>query len=110
MPARLGERKNRRAIEVIVVIVRQDDGVERRQRLEWGRRRVKALRTSESHGRDAIAPHGVRQNAYTVDLDDERRVPEPGDAEAGRRTRTPPVSYTHLRAHETPEHLVCRLL
>src|SRR5665254_18792 len=24
--------------------------------------------------------------------------------------RPPPVSYTHLRAHETPEHLVCRLL
>eukprot|EP00658_Telonema_sp_P-2_P025501 TRINITY_DN20273_c0_g1_i12.p1 TRINITY_DN20273_c0_g1~~TRINITY_DN20273_c0_g1_i12.p1 ORF type:complete len:142 (-),score=13.27 TRINITY_DN20273_c0_g1_i12:9-434(-) len=23
---------------------------------------------------------------------------------------TGPVSYTHLRAHETPEHLVCRLL
>ena len=21
-----------------------------------------------------------------------------------------PFSYTHLRAHETPEHLVCRLL
>src|SRR5678816_3163571 len=26
--------------------------------------------------------------------------------ERGRET----VSYTHLRAHETPEHLVCRLL
>src|SRR5674536_380169 len=24
--------------------------------------------------------------------------------------RLGPVSYTHLRAHETPEHLVCRLL
>ena len=24
--------------------------------------------------------------------------------------RKQPVSYTHLRAHETPEHLVCRLL
>src|SRR5678815_2123114 len=24
--------------------------------------------------------------------------------------RVHPVSYTHLRAHETPEHLVCRLL
>src|SRR5678816_3312237 len=24
--------------------------------------------------------------------------------------RPVPVSYTHLRAHETPEHLVCRLL
>src|SRR5678815_4698566 len=27
-----------------------------------------------------------------------------------RRPRLKPVSYTHLRAHETPEHLVCRLL
>ena len=26
------------------------------------------------------------------------------------RTADFPVSYTHLRAHETPEHLVCRLL
>eukprot|EP00658_Telonema_sp_P-2_P042019 TRINITY_DN30113_c0_g1_i1.p1 TRINITY_DN30113_c0_g1~~TRINITY_DN30113_c0_g1_i1.p1 ORF type:complete len:161 (+),score=20.41 TRINITY_DN30113_c0_g1_i1:118-600(+) len=26
------------------------------------------------------------------------------------RNNTGPVSYTHLRAHETPEHLVCRLL
>eukprot|EP00658_Telonema_sp_P-2_P025395 TRINITY_DN20225_c0_g2_i3.p1 TRINITY_DN20225_c0_g2~~TRINITY_DN20225_c0_g2_i3.p1 ORF type:complete len:445 (-),score=63.27 TRINITY_DN20225_c0_g2_i3:54-1388(-) len=25
-------------------------------------------------------------------------------------SRPKPVSYTHLRAHETPEHLVCRLL
>eukprot|EP00658_Telonema_sp_P-2_P085127 TRINITY_DN9634_c0_g1_i4.p1 TRINITY_DN9634_c0_g1~~TRINITY_DN9634_c0_g1_i4.p1 ORF type:complete len:121 (+),score=38.71 TRINITY_DN9634_c0_g1_i4:97-459(+) len=25
-------------------------------------------------------------------------------------TTTRSVSYTHLRAHETPEHLVCRLL
>src|SRR5678815_2202261 len=25
-------------------------------------------------------------------------------------TRPATVSYTHLRAHETPEHLVCRLL
>src|SRR5678816_2782935 len=31
---------------------------------------------------------------------------------AGKHTltgRATPVSYTHLRAHETPEHLVCRL-
>ena len=26
------------------------------------------------------------------------------------KTKNVPVSYTHLRAHETPEHLVCRLL
>eukprot|EP00658_Telonema_sp_P-2_P030548 TRINITY_DN2303_c0_g1_i1.p1 TRINITY_DN2303_c0_g1~~TRINITY_DN2303_c0_g1_i1.p1 ORF type:complete len:135 (-),score=50.07 TRINITY_DN2303_c0_g1_i1:11-415(-) len=28
----------------------------------------------------------------------------------GADTSIIPVSYTHLRAHETPEHLVCRLL
>ena len=28
----------------------------------------------------------------------------------GVQTAIAPVSYTHLRAHETPEHLVCRLL
>src|SRR5678816_4616790 len=27
-----------------------------------------------------------------------------------QRERYEAVSYTHLRAHETPEHLVCRLL
>ena len=35
----------------------------------------------------------------------------PPDPDTVRPPRTPgPVSYTHLRAHETPEHLVCRLL
>src|SRR5665254_15582 len=28
----------------------------------------------------------------------------------GTKQSIVPVSYTHLRAHETPEHLVCRLL
>src|SRR5678815_452988 len=29
---------------------------------------------------------------------------------SGDSKESTPVSYTHLRAHETPEHLVCRLL
>src|SRR5678815_5823313 len=33
-----------------------------------------------------------------------------GTAEAHGRAEMMAVSYTHLRAHETPEHLVCRLL
>src|SRR5678816_4347974 len=32
------------------------------------------------------------------------------DRLVGNEILFPPVSYTHLRAHETPEHLVCRLL
>src|SRR5678816_4892737 len=40
---------------------------------------------------------------------------EPPLPDHGRHGTMPPsamlaVSYTHLRAHETPEHLVCRLL
>src|SRR5674536_358690 len=37
---------------------------------------------------------------------DPHLVVDPLAADQGLR----PVSYTHLRAHETPEHLVCRLL
>eukprot|EP00658_Telonema_sp_P-2_P055104 TRINITY_DN43817_c0_g1_i3.p1 TRINITY_DN43817_c0_g1~~TRINITY_DN43817_c0_g1_i3.p1 ORF type:complete len:208 (-),score=54.11 TRINITY_DN43817_c0_g1_i3:27-650(-) len=37
-------------------------------------------------------------------------VPKLGDHEAVLSEALTPVSYTHLRAHETPEHLVCRLL
>src|SRR5678816_4644529 len=34
-------------------------------------------------------------------------IPEP---DFPHRVEPQAVSYTHLRAHETPEHLVCRLL
>src|SRR5678816_4748224 len=34
----------------------------------------------------------------------------PGAASVTDRHGAGAVSYTHLRAHETPEHLVCRLL
>eukprot|EP00658_Telonema_sp_P-2_P013316 TRINITY_DN15044_c0_g1_i2.p1 TRINITY_DN15044_c0_g1~~TRINITY_DN15044_c0_g1_i2.p1 ORF type:complete len:169 (-),score=62.79 TRINITY_DN15044_c0_g1_i2:36-542(-) len=36
-------------------------------------------------------------------------VDMPSDIKKAGKKRSP-VSYTHLRAHETPEHLVCRLL
>src|SRR5678816_3588154 len=32
----------------------------------------------------------------------------PGETQDGEHVDLAPVSYTHLRAHETPEHLVCR--
>ena len=47
----------------------------------------------------------------------ERRMPQDGritmridNKSVDFRVSSVPVSYTHLRAHETPEHLVCRLL
>src|SRR5678816_485978 len=35
---------------------------------------------------------------------------KPGDEARAAAHTMMAVSYTHLRAHETPEHLVCRLL
>ena len=51
--------------------------------------------------------------AYFNNLYDEQRcevVDLSAVSENGRRIYSLTVSYTHLRAHETPEHLVCRLL
>ena len=54
-------------------------------------------------GRRALG-HGDRQAAAC-----ERRRDQSAVA-AGRAKRVAPVSYTHLRAHETVLDLVCRLL
>ena len=50
--------------------------------------------------------------AYCVNLNNKAKAGriDPLIGRAPEINRTIPVSYTHLRAHETPEHLVCRLL
>src|SRR5678815_5320853 len=45
-----------------------------------------------------------KEGSKTINLLGVYRPPQ------GSRVNFIPVSYTHLRAHETPEHLVCRLL
>src|SRR5678815_3800852 len=54
----------------------------------------------------------VKTRTTSCRLGAHRRGGSRSPPSCGRRTamRAGPVSYTHLRAHETPEHLVCRLL
>ena len=52
-----------------------------------------------THGR-IVAVNGP---LVTCEVDEEREVLQ-------NEVAYVTVSYTHLRAHETPEHLVCRLL
>ena len=54
----------------------------------------------ESHDSDLRAIHSLRSQISKAQQELERE----------HQQREEPVSYTHLRAHETPEHLVCRLL
>src|SRR5678815_5688780 len=62
------------------------------------------------HGRDnAVRDVRVYQAPLLVDGGGDAGDPVAvGDDPGGGRVEA--VSYTHLRAHETPEHLVCRLL
>src|SRR5674536_327459 len=66
---------------------------------------------------DTVMPAYERQSARSgISRVDVPRVGSPQEPVAARVATadgvvtTTPVSYTHLRAHETPEHLVCRLL
>src|SRR5678815_5710423 len=57
---------------------------------------------------DAEAIGDRRATAVAEAVHALRPVANPRAINRGRSIT--PVSYTHLRAHETPEHLVCRLL
>src|SRR5678815_1837398 len=65
-----------------------------------GRGDIGLMLTGVNRALDAGASPFLASGAYSGGLDFRRRFVGNNYA----------VSYTHLRAHETPEHLVCRLL
>jgi len=75
--AELLEGDDGRVVEVIVVIVRQDHGVERREIAEGDERREPPLRAREVDGPDAVAPYRIGEEAMAVDLEQDRRVAHP---------------------------------
>src|SRR5674536_196388 len=86
------------------------------------KRQASTRATSRASGTITTAPRPPARLADTAAATSAHQV-SPGSAVQTARTDRPaarparnagpsayPVSYTHLRAHETPEHLVCRLL
>eukprot|EP00658_Telonema_sp_P-2_P057222 TRINITY_DN45673_c0_g1_i1.p2 TRINITY_DN45673_c0_g1~~TRINITY_DN45673_c0_g1_i1.p2 ORF type:complete len:133 (-),score=26.15 TRINITY_DN45673_c0_g1_i1:18-416(-) len=64
-------------------------------------------------GQDCVVSmlvHGVLQGSIQLELTDKNRTPVVNMVHDPDPGCVVSVSYTHLRAHETPEHLVCRLL
>ena len=70
---------------------------------------------------DTIRPVSITDNIYTLQQQPARLSQSPDGSKLYFASRDKniheldlntmvSVSYTHLRAHETPEHLVCRLL
>src|SRR5471032_364671 len=79
----LGERANRVSVVMVVVVVRLEHEIDRRQRVERDSGRLKPARSRESHGRRALREHGIGEDVQTADLNEQTRVPDPRDVACG---------------------------
>ena len=82
-PMGLGEPLDGRHVEMVVVVVRDEDDVDWRQVLEREAGRGHALGTGEPDGARAIRPLRIGQNVHPVQLDQQRRVADPGHRVGG---------------------------
>ena len=83
------ELRDRRLVEVVVVVVADDDRVEAGDLGDAARDRVQALRPGDDRRRRPAAEDGVEQEAAAVELDDARRVAVPRHREVGGLVRVP---------------------
>jgi len=90
-PLRIAEMRQAREstyaalAEMIVVIVRDNDGVKVRHLFKGERRGEKTLWSCPAKGGRPEIPDGIGKDAKAVDLDEQGRVSHPGYAEAARR-------------------------
>ena len=82
---RRGQTPHGAVIQVVVVIVREQHGVDRREPGERDRGGHAAARACELNGRRALAPDGIREQVETPHLQQEGRMPDPGEHESIER-------------------------
>ena len=88
-----GQRLDRREIEMVVVIVRQQQHVDRRQAPGRSAGRREALGPERRHRRGMVGEVRVGQDGAAVEADQEARMAEPGQAVGVvLRRLTPPSS------------------
>src|SRR3954451_15697604 len=76
----LRESLDAEGIEVIVMIVREQDHVDRWQLLDGGWHFVKSLRSSKAYRRRALTEHRIDEYSCAVNFDQQCAVPKPGRA------------------------------
>ena len=82
---RAGQRPDGGQVEVVVVVVGDDDGVQRQQVGQRHRHRVQPLRPGEGERGAPRAEDGVEQDAVPVDLGEDGGVAQPRQPQAARR-------------------------
>ena len=75
----VAQRFDRRLVEVIVVIVREDDRIDRWQIVEREGRCKESFHPEETARRSIIAPHRIDEDPTTLDFHQQGRVPKPRD-------------------------------
>jgi len=84
-PARVGERADEMThgpvVEVIVMVVGDENGVDVRKRFKRQSRWYMASWSSELNGRGSVAPDWVGQDADSARPDEKSAVADPGDCE-----------------------------
>ena len=85
------ERLDGPHVEVVVMLVRDEHGVDGRKLGQRQRRPVHPTRADPPRRRRALSPHRIGQDARAIELDERARVSQPGDAQPGggryRQTR-----------------------
>jgi hypothetical protein len=74
------EHPQRRVVQMVVVVVRKQHDVHRRHRREGHGHRLEAARAHPPRRRRALTPDRVGEDACSVDLEQDGRVPEHGGA------------------------------
>ena len=81
-PVALPQLRDGAGVHVVVVVVRDEHGIDTRQIFEGYPRRIGPSRADEGHRPHLIRPHRIDQQIASARLDQERRVPDVGDARA----------------------------
>jgi hypothetical protein len=96
----IGDAAHAPLAQVVVVIVREQHRVERRQLLEACRHGMKALGPREGDRRRSVPEHRIREHTQAVRLDQHRAVTEPGQPEPRARNRTKPGAERALHRND----------
>src|SRR5688500_7571484 len=95
---------NRGHVQMIVVIVRNDCDIDWEKLAECERRRVRPAGAGPADRRASLAPDRVRKHACTIDLEQNRRVSDPGCAQA-RSGNNSEITLAQLKNRERRERI-----
>jgi len=82
---------------MVIVVVRDDHRVERREIADGHWHGLKSLRPEEAARRHTSTPDRIRKDPHPIDLEQQRRVPQPSRPQTGVCGLRPDLERAHRR-------------